>query len=67
MNSEFGISLTEVIAFGDNYNDIEMLQAAGLGIAVGNAKEEVKMVANEITMNSVDDGVAVAIEKYFLP
>jgi len=53
------------MAFGDNYNDIEMIRNSGLGIAVENAIQEVKDVANEITLNSKEDGVAVAIEKYF--
>jgi Cof subfamily protein (haloacid dehalogenase superfamily) len=65
VDHEFGIGLKDVIAFGDNYNDIEMLLSAGLGIAVGNAREEVKAAANEITGNSIEDGVAMAIEKYF--
>jgi Cof subfamily protein (haloacid dehalogenase superfamily) len=66
LKQHYSLDLAEVVAFGDNYNDIEMLQAAGLGIAVGNAREEVKAVADEVTLNSVEDGVAVAIEKYFL-
>ena len=66
LQQQYDINLSEVVAFGDNYNDIDMLRAVGLGIAVGNAREEVKAVANEVTLNSVDDGVAVAIEKYFL-
>ena len=61
----YGISLSEVIAFGDNYNDIELLQSVGLGIAVGNAREEVKAVAKEVTANSKDDGVALSIIQYF--
>jgi Cof subfamily protein (haloacid dehalogenase superfamily) len=65
LNDRFDISMQEVMAFGDNYNDIDMLQAVGMGIAVGNAREEVKAVANEITLKSVEDGVAVAIEKYW--
>jgi Cof subfamily protein (haloacid dehalogenase superfamily) len=65
LNQEFGIRLKEIIAFGDNYNDIEMLQSAGLGIAVGNARKEVKAAAKEIVGNSTEDGVAIAIEKYF--
>jgi Cof subfamily protein (haloacid dehalogenase superfamily) len=60
----YGISMQEVMAFGDNYNDTDLLSMAGLGIAVGNAREEVKAVAKEITLNSIEDGVAVAIEKY---
>jgi Cof subfamily protein (haloacid dehalogenase superfamily) len=60
----FGISMSEVMAFGDNYNDIDMLQSVGLGIAVANAKEEVKAIAKDITLSSYEDGVAIAIEKY---
>ncbi|WP_439882127.1 Cof-type HAD-IIB family hydrolase [Pontibacter sp. MBLB2868] len=66
LKDQYSLSLSEVVAFGDNYNDIDMLQAAGLGIAVGNAREEVKAAADEITLNSTADGVAAAIEKYFL-
>jgi Cof subfamily protein (haloacid dehalogenase superfamily) len=63
---QYGIPLGEVLAFGDNYNDIEMLREAGIGVAVANSREEVKSVANEITLRSVDDGVAIFIEKYLL-
>ncbi|AKD03031.1 Cof-type HAD-IIB family hydrolase [Pontibacter korlensis] len=66
LKERFGIAMHEAMAFGDNYNDIHMLQEVGKGIAVGNAREEVKAAADEVTLNSVDDGVAVAIEKYFL-
>ena len=61
----YGIELQHAMAFGDNYNDIDLLKMVGLGVAVGNARDEVKAVAKEITLNSVADGVAVAIEKYF--
>ena len=54
------------MAFGDNYNDMEMLKEVGLGIAVANAREEVKAVADEITHASIDDGVAYMIDKYCL-
>ncbi|MDN3686952.1 Cof-type HAD-IIB family hydrolase [Cyclobacterium jeungdonense] len=62
----FGISMDEVMAFGDNYNDIDLLSSVGLGIAVGNARDEVKAVANEITAGNKADGVALSIEKYLL-
>jgi Cof subfamily protein (haloacid dehalogenase superfamily) len=62
---KYGIPLSAVMAFGDNYNDIDMIQSVGWGIAVGNARDEVKAVAREITFNSVDDGVAASVEKYF--
>lgn len=66
LKNNYGIAMDEVMAFGDNYNDIDMLKAVGKGIAVGNAREEVKAVADEVTLNSTEDGVAVAIEKYLL-
>lgn len=62
----YNLQMSDVMAFGDNYNDIDMLEAVGLGIAVANAKEEVKRVAREVTLPSVEDGVAIAIEKYCL-
>jgi Cof subfamily protein (haloacid dehalogenase superfamily) len=65
VQSELNIDIKEVIAFGDNYNDIEMLKAVGCGVAVGNAKEEVKKIADEITLPGKEDGVAVTLEKYF--
>lgn len=65
LNDRFDIGMHEVMAFGDNYNDIDMLQAVGMGIAVGNAREEVKAIAKEVTLKSIEDGVAVAIEKYW--
>ena len=61
----YKISLSDVIAFGDNYNDIELLQSVGLGIAVGNARAEVKAVARETTADSKDDGVALSINHHF--
>jgi len=51
-------SLDDVISFGDNYNDVEMLHHSGLGVAVENAREEVKSIANHITLKNTEDGVA---------
>ncbi|WP_299522345.1 Cof-type HAD-IIB family hydrolase [uncultured Lutibacter sp.] len=59
------ISMENVIAFGDNYNDIEMLKSVGLGVAVANAKEEVLKIANKITDTNKNDGVAKTIEELF--
>lgn len=50
-----------VIAFGDAENDIPMLQAAGMGIAMGNAQEAVKAAADRITLGNNDDGIAAAL------
>lgn len=66
LKSKYGLEMENVMAFGDNYNDIEMLQQAGHGVAVENAREEVKAVANEVTLSGKNDGVAVMIEKYLL-
>ena len=60
------ISTKEIITIGDNYNDIDMLEAAGLGIAMGNAPDAVKVHAAAITASNDNDGVAAAIEKYCL-
>jgi Cof subfamily protein (haloacid dehalogenase superfamily) len=65
LERKFDIHPSDVIAFGDNYNDIELLKIAGHGVAVSNANDEVKAVANEITIDSKADGVAVVIQKYF--
>jgi Cof subfamily protein (haloacid dehalogenase superfamily) len=63
-NSYSDLSLENCIAFGDNYNDIEMLNAVKMGVAVQNAKQEVLAVANDITDTNHNDGVAKAIEKH---
>ena len=57
------ISFSEITAFGDNYNDIEMLKAVGIGVAVANAKPEVLAIADEITNTNKEDGVARYLEK----
>lgn len=60
------LSKEEVMTFGDAGNDIHMIEYAGLGIAMENAFDEVKEVANYITKSNEDDGVAKAIEKFIL-
>jgi Cof subfamily protein (haloacid dehalogenase superfamily) len=62
---KLNIDLKEIMAFGDNFNDIELLKAVGNGVAVANAKEELKSVANEVTDLAKEDGVAKTIEKYY--
>jgi Cof subfamily protein (haloacid dehalogenase superfamily) len=61
------IAPEEIVAIGDNHNDIGMLTFAGLGIAMGNAHDEVKTAANYVTLRNGEDGVAVALEKMVLP
>ncbi|MBT2697447.1 HAD family phosphatase [Bacillus sp. ISL-40] len=63
---EFDILKNEIIAIGDNYNDMNMIEFAGLGIAMGNAPEQVKQIANDITLSNDEDGVAEALKKYIL-
>ncbi|MCG3728465.1 sugar-phosphatase [Vibrio cincinnatiensis] len=61
-----GIHANEVICMGDAENDHHMLQYAGLGIAMANAMEETKQIADHITLSNDEDGVAVAIEQFAL-
>jgi Cof subfamily protein (haloacid dehalogenase superfamily) len=62
----FNIPLDEVMAIGDQDNDLSMLQAAGLSVAMGNATPEVKALADIITLSNAQDGAAEAIERYAL-
>ncbi|WP_117884947.1 HAD family hydrolase [Aureibaculum luteum] len=59
LNSHYPkLALENVVAFGDNYNDIEMLKAVGVGVAVSNAIEEVLEVSSTVTDTNKNDGVA---------
>jgi Cof subfamily protein (haloacid dehalogenase superfamily) len=58
-----GINKDQIIAFGDEENDISMLEYAGMGIAMGNAKNDVLAAAKHITLSNEFDGVAVALDK----
>ena len=61
--SVLGMEPTEVISFGDAENDIPMLRAAGMGVAMGNAAEPVKQAADMVTLSNNEDGIAAALEK----
>lgn len=63
---DLGISPDEVMAIGDAANDIEMLEFAGISIAMGNASEAVKALADDITSSHDEAGVAQAIRKWVL-
>ena len=54
------------MACGDSGNDLEMLQASGLPVAMANAEENIKKAASFITKSNEEDGVAAAIEKFVL-
>jgi len=60
------IKQEEVMCIGDAGNDIHMIKYAGLGVAMGNAFEEVKKIADYITLTNEEDGVAHVIEKFVL-
>lgn len=57
------VPMKDVVALGDNWNDVSMLQTAGIGIAMGNAAEEIKRLADKTTKSNVEDGVAEIIEE----
>lgn len=60
-----GLTWAEAVAVGDSENDMEMIAAAGLGVAMGNAQPRVKAIANHITQTVDDDGVFHVIQDYF--
>jgi hypothetical protein len=61
-----GLSWSEVVAVGDSLNDIAMIRAAGLGVAMGNAQEAVKQAADRVTETNANDGVAAVIRSILL-
>ncbi len=63
---KFGIEKDELIVCGDSLNDAAMIRLAGIGVAMGNAEEYIKEIADYVTDTNYDDGVAKAIEKLAL-
>ena len=61
-----GIPIAQAIAVGDEGNDVAMIRAAGLGVAMGNAPERIRAEADLVTADCDHDGVAEVIEKYLL-
>lgn len=64
--ASFGFQQTQVMAIGDSYNDIDMLEWAGTGVAVANAPDPVKKAANYVTRSNDDNGVAEALRRSIL-
>ena len=62
----YGIAREQIICIGDSENDLSMIKYAGLGVAMGNADQEVKAAAHYITDSNNCDGVARVIEKFVL-
>ncbi|MEH2323799.1 MAG: Cof-type HAD-IIB family hydrolase [Nostoc sp.] len=61
-----GLEIANVMAIGDNFNDVEMLEYVGLGVAMGNAPPGVQAIAQWVAPSVEEDGAAVAIEKFLL-
>ena len=61
MAAHEGLKVSETIAFGDGGNDISILRQAGLGVAMGNAKDNVKAAADYVTASVDDDGISKAL------
>jgi len=59
-----GIPVEDSIAIGDNWNDIEMFEACGLSIAMGNSEPAIKALADEVTTDVLDDGIYNALKKH---
>ena len=66
LSDMLNISREELMAFGDNFNDKEMIEYAGIGVAMQNGVEEIKNVADYITLTNDEDGVSYAIEKFIM-
>lgn len=66
LGEHLGIKQSEMIAVGDGYNDLSMIEYAGLGVAMGNAEDEIKKRADYITLSNDEDGVAHVIKKFIL-
>lgn len=66
LSEHYEIELSEMVAFGDDYNDVEMIKDCGIGVAMSNALPEVKAVADHICDTNDNDGVAKWIEEQLL-
>lgn len=65
ITGRLNLDRSEIIAMGDNYNDIGMIKYAGMGVAMGNAPDEIKASADYVTDTNNNDGVRKALEKFF--
>ena len=59
-----GVSYEETLAIGDSSSDLAIIRKCGVGIAMGNAPENIKAAADDVTATNIEDGVALAFEKY---
>ncbi|MDT2396064.1 Cof-type HAD-IIB family hydrolase [Enterococcus avium] len=61
---ELGIHSENIIAFGDGHNDRSIIEYAGIGVAMGNAVDALKEIADDVTLSCDEDGIAAGLEKY---
>ncbi|WP_164462179.1 Cof-type HAD-IIB family hydrolase [Bacillus sp. FJAT-42376] len=64
MAEHLGIRIEDTVAIGDNFNDVPMMEASGLSIAMGNADPDVKKLCDKVTLSNNEDGVAYALETF---
>ena len=60
----YGLTAKDALAFGDNYNDLEMLQFAGTSVAMGNAPDDVKKAASRVTESNEEDGIWAFLKEH---
>lgn len=63
--THLGLTREQLAACGDGHNDLSMIKYAGLGVAMANAKDEIKKAADYVTLSNDQDGIAAVIEKFF--
>lgn len=61
---KMGVDPKDTIAFGDGHNDLSIIRFAGLGVAMANAVDDLKLAADEITLSNDEDGIALVVERY---
>ena len=66
IGERYDIAQGEMVAIGDSFNDADMIRYAGLGVAMGNAPQQIKDIADAVTSTNDEDGVAEAIYRYVL-
>lgn len=64
--AQFNIDRSQIIAIGDSWNDLDMIEYAGLGVAMGNAVDDLKQIADYITLSNNEDGVKHVAQKFIL-
>ena len=67
LSDMIGVEMGDMVAAGDSYNDLPLLRVCGLAIAMGDAPDELKAIADYVAPSAEEDGLAVAIEEFVLP